>query len=238
MLKVKIPKIVFMILTSVFCLYLTGLTVADECWNGEGGGPTFTGNHNYPSGWFPEFQYDPNNPDEIDRNSSVEISVIEGFPPYTWEVSGTGFSLSEGATEGLTNTLIADDTACGSAIITVTDKYGAMVSGSLREKNHGHWVCKGAASQFGFGYPCTSVWGPADLIYISGYQKWVVGRGAAPNPATCCTTWPSRPYWGGCYDLGTCPGPPCGDPLDCDGDDCVWGTRASPLFTYYEWQCP
>ena len=237
MLKVKIPKIVLMILTIFFWLHFTGLTVAKECWNHEGGGPTVSGNHNYSSDWFPEFQYAPNNPDKIDRSSSAEISVIEGFPPYIWQVSGTGFSIPSSTTDRA-NILSADDTACGSAIITVTDKYGAIVSGSLREPNHGHWVSKGSASQFGFGHPCTSVWGPADLIYISGYQKWVVERGEAPNAATCCTSWPSRPYWGGCYNLGTCPGPPCGDPLDCDGGDCVWGTRASPFFTYYEWQCP
>jgi len=131
MLKLTIPKIVLIILTSVFCLHLSGLTVADECWDGEGGGQNFTGNHNYPSGWFPEFQYDPNNPEEIDRNSSVEISVIGGFPPYTWEVSGTGFSVLSSTTYRM-NTLSADNTACGSATITVTDKYGDICTGFVR----------------------------------------------------------------------------------------------------------
>jgi len=112
MLKVKIPKIGLMILTSVFCLFLSGVAAEKECWDSLGGGPTFTGNHTYTPEWRPAFQYDPNNPDEIDRNSSVEISVIGGTSPYTWSVSGTGFSIPSSTTDR-TNTLSADDTACG-----------------------------------------------------------------------------------------------------------------------------
>jgi len=127
MLKVKIPKIVLMILTFVFCLHLSGLTIADECWKSKGDGPTVPGNYNYPP-----FRYDPNNPDVIDRNSSVKISVIGGIPSYTWQVSGTGFILSEGSTKGLSNTLIADSTACGVATITATDKSGKNCNGYVR----------------------------------------------------------------------------------------------------------
>jgi len=145
MLKVKKPKIGLMILASIFCLFLSGVAAEKECWDREGGGPTFTGNHNYPSDWFPAFQYDPNNPDVIDRNSSVKISVIGGIPSYTWQVSGTGFILSEGATKGLTNTLIANDTACGSATITVTDKRGTSCTGYIR-CTEGKWVRKSTGS--------------------------------------------------------------------------------------------
>jgi len=120
-----------MILTSVFCLHLSGLTVAEDCWDREGGSPTVTGNHTYTPEWYPAFQYDPNNPDEIDRNSSVEISVIGGFPSYTWQVSGNGFSIPS-STTGRTNNLSADDTACGAATITVTDKYGDNCTGYVR----------------------------------------------------------------------------------------------------------
>jgi hypothetical protein len=127
MLALKIPKISLIILIFSFCLHLTGPTVADECWDREGSGPTVTGNYTYPP-----FQYDPDNPDEIDRNNSIPICVIGGIPPYTWQVNGNGFSLSEGATEGLTNTLIAESTACGAATITVTDKFGASCTGYVR----------------------------------------------------------------------------------------------------------
>ena len=81
MLKVKIPKIVLMILTSFFCLHFTGLTVADECWKSKGDGPTVPGNYTYHPEWHPAFQHSPNTPDELDRNSSETISVIRGSSP-------------------------------------------------------------------------------------------------------------------------------------------------------------
>jgi RHS repeat-associated protein len=53
---------------------------------------TLPDDYQYDLSWL--FYWNPDNPQEIDRNSSVEISVIGGFPPYTWNVSGNGFSLS------------------------------------------------------------------------------------------------------------------------------------------------
>ncbi len=194
MLKVKISKIGLMILTSVFCLFLSGVAAEKECWDSLGGGPTFTGNHNYPSGWFPEFQYDPNNPDEIDRNSSVEISVIGGFPPYTWQVSGNGFSIPSSTTDG-TNTLSADGTACGTATITVTDVCGDSCTGYVRCTT-GKWVIKqsanidacvlpGVGTSSSCGAGCTS------YVLIVGYQKQVqvtysAGGCGFEDPVSCC----------------------------------------------------
>ena len=234
MLKAKIPKIVLMILTSFFCLHFTGLTVADECWNSEGGGPTFTGNHNYPSGWFPEFQYDPNNPDEIDRNSSIEISVIEGFPPYTWQVSGTGFSIPSSTTDR-TNTLSADDTSCGAATIAITDKYGDSCTGYVRCTEGSEWqaVCTNATNFTGCS-PWQSIWGGYSFDIIEGNKKWeMLGRDSG-RTSKCC------PPGADCTWDGDCVSPPCGDPCSCDGvvGRCGEGTLTLwPYYTYYEWGC-
>ena len=239
MLKVKIPKIVLMILMSFFCLHFIGLTVADECWDGEGGGPTFTGNHNYPSSWFPEFQYDPNNPDEIYRNSSVGISVIGGFPPYTWEVSGTGFSIPISTTDR-TNTLSADNTACGTGTITVTDNHGVPVTGYVRNTT-GVWVLKasGTCEMSGTGteiYSGPSYW---DYALVQGNKKQYQRTGrssiynyAGPCPANECLT-NGGPYE--CVGNGDHP-IPCEDaPTDtlpnrvhCNYPQILW---------YYEWEC-
>lgn len=142
MLALKILKISLIILISSFCLHLTGLTVADECWKSKGGGPTLSGNYTYTPDWHPAFQYDPNNPDEIDRNSSVEINVIGGFPPYTWQVSENGFSIPSLTTDRK-NTLSADGTASGAATITVTDKRSASCTGYVRCTT-GSWAGWGA----------------------------------------------------------------------------------------------
>ena len=65
-----------------------------------------------------EFNY-PDPETEINKNDSVVISVIANNTPLTWEVSGTGFSLEHAETDGCGNVLHADETACGSAKITV-----------------------------------------------------------------------------------------------------------------------
>jgi len=220
-----------MILTSVFFLHLTGLTVADECWDSEGGGPTFTGNHNYPSGWFPEFQYDPNNPDEIDRNSFVEIVVIEGFPPYTWQVSGTGFSIPSFTTDR-TNTLSADDTASGAATITITDKYGASCTGYVRCTTgswHQHCGCGLTWSGGAFSDSGCSVSNPTIELIVG---KWKYST--ADNPAYDCRCHGD----GGTGDYG---GPAGSDPeshhdLGCDTEGCASGDCWRNTMAVYEWQ--
>jgi hypothetical protein len=231
MSKVKIPKVGLMILTSVFYLHLTGLTVADECWNREGGGPTITGNHTYPSGWFPEFQYDPNNPDEIDRNSSVTISVIGGTQPYTWEVSGTGFIIPSSTTDR-TNTLSADNTSCGAATIIVKDKYGASCTGYVRCTTgswHQHCGCNlswvGGASS---GSGC-SVSDPTIEVIVG---KWKYST--VDNPAYDCRCHAN----GGTGSYGGAAGsdPESHHDLGCDTGGCASGDCWRNTIDVYEWQ--
>ena len=62
-----------------------------------------TGDYDYPDDWFPPFEFDPNNPQEITPGGSIQLAVLEGCPPFTWQVSGTGYSL--GPSTGSTNTL-------------------------------------------------------------------------------------------------------------------------------------
>jgi len=66
------------------------------------------------------------NPEEIAPGGTKKIAVKCGTSPYTWSVSGAGFSLADSQTAGITNDLIADATACGLATITVTDNDNAM----------------------------------------------------------------------------------------------------------------
>lgn len=68
----------------------------------------------------------------IDREDSVTVAITGLNKPFTWSVSGTGFSLEHETTEGLTNTLYADDTACGSATITVTGCDDTETTGYVR----------------------------------------------------------------------------------------------------------
>jgi len=83
---------------------------------------------------------DANSDDTIDRNGTATIVVKDGCPPFSWSVSGTGFSIPA-SSEGRTNILSADDTACGTATITVTDHCGDSCSGYVRG-TEGQWVLK------------------------------------------------------------------------------------------------
>ena len=62
---------------------------------------------------------DDNSDDTIARNSDASLAIIGNNSPFTWSVSGTGFTLEHTITDDLTNTLHADGTACGIATITV-----------------------------------------------------------------------------------------------------------------------
>jgi len=118
----------------------------------------------YDLSWL--FYWNPDNPQEIDRNSSVEISVIGGFPPYTWQVSGNGFSLSLNETEGTSNALYSDDTACGTATITVTDKCGDECTGYVR-CSEGEWSVVVGWSTGGTPSSC----GPGEVMKYIGSLK-------------------------------------------------------------------
>ena len=63
---------------------------------------------------------DAESAETVARNASVTVAVTGNNGPFTWGVSGTGFTLDNVVTAGLTNTLNADASACGTATITVT----------------------------------------------------------------------------------------------------------------------
>lgn len=68
----------------------------------------------------------------IAPSSSGTITVELGTPPYTWSVTGIGYSLLFSTTEDGINTLITDGTACGSAEITVRDSCNFVIIGYVR----------------------------------------------------------------------------------------------------------
>lgn len=64
--------------------------------------------------------------------ATAGVYVKDGLGPYSWSVTGTGFSMLHNKTEGVSNTLQADASACGSATITVTDHCEDTVVGYVR----------------------------------------------------------------------------------------------------------
>jgi hypothetical protein len=69
---------------------------------------------------------------EIGQNDSLVVNVSANGTPLTWSVAGTGFSLEHTETAGTGNVLHSDETACGSATITITDCDGNVAIGYVR----------------------------------------------------------------------------------------------------------
>jgi hypothetical protein len=141
MLKLKMIVNVLLLLTISIYLHPVDKSIAGTCDEMESSEstPTFTGNHNYYENWSTSPELDPGIPEEIAPNNSITLSVSGGCSPYTWSVSGQGFTLDESITTGLTNTLNSNGTSCGSAEITVTDCVGNTTTKYIRG-TEGQWV--------------------------------------------------------------------------------------------------
>jgi len=87
-----------------------------------------------------EFEWDTeNSPETIVQDGQATVYVTGGVSPFTWTVSGTGYTLSAQKTSGRANTLIASESACGTATITCTDECDTQVEGTLRNVTAGKW---------------------------------------------------------------------------------------------------
>ena len=146
MFKSKSPKACFLTLIITFCLKISGFSLG-PCLPPNDCPPTLStiqGTVQFTPDW--HFAWGPNNPQEMSRynpegESAAGIYIIGGQGPYAWSVSGAGFSLADDQTQGQSNTLIADITACGSATITVNDSINSpRVEGSVRVKEDSEWV--------------------------------------------------------------------------------------------------
>ncbi len=139
--------------------------------------------------------------------STLALTVAGGTKPYSWSVTGTGFCLDSAITVGLGNTLRADNTACGSATITVTDKCAQTVTGYVREPDNSHWEFNAGLEHVCLFSGVGAVWTSAgsatkqDGTVIQGNQKSVIrvlGAGASsgstcPDEMTCATPkWPGN----------------------------------------------
>lgn len=232
---------------SVFLL--CGLLFAEECPGPPSNLPEET---KYPQDW--TLEWDPANPDTMDREQTVSLHVIGGVGPYKWSVMGQGFSLGTEEETGDSNTLYAEATACGTASIRVYDSQGKSTGGGVR-CTFGKWIFVTAFYSQGWGQglscdDCPGRWGGSsscgpetEKTIISGKGKWVLGEpyclGGECDPClpTCCkVNWPpdEAAYW-----------PPCGNPQQCHGvapcSCAIFPCDAACIYhrcMCYEWTCP
>jgi len=80
--------------------------------------------------------------EELGDNDSCTVTVAGGQEPYTWTISGMGFSFASGQlsvqTTENTVTVFTQD-ACGAGSIAVTDGCGTIVKDYIRSAN-GRWL--------------------------------------------------------------------------------------------------
>jgi len=137
------------------------------------------------------------NEETIDPNDQIALSVTGGAGPYTWSVEGTGFSLGASETEDGVNLLNSDETACGTAQISVIDICGNECSGGVR-CSAGEWgdpwyICSNAGpleftcSYTTGGYKFEIWW--YDCLYPCEGSGWCHEKALiyAPN----CTDYPA-----------------------------------------------
>jgi len=185
---------------------------------------------------YPPMEWAEDNAETIDQEDQIAISVINGVGPYTWNVEGTGFSLETSETEGRVNLLNADETACGSATITVLDTCGIVVTGYVRG-TVGGWVLKSenVCGLEGSGEIISSEEGNIVYELIEGNKKqW-------ENDAHSLLVYGTyEEICAYCRAQGY-PEPTCiGDgqvPIPCESIGGGVGYCNNMMLKYYEWEC-
>jgi len=171
---------------------------------------------------------------EIVRETSETVYVMANNTPLTWTVSGTGFSLEHEETEGLGNILHADETACGSAEITVTGCDDQSATGFVRCTT-GTWgeYINGCVLS---GEPTSKVWnagaGTLSLAKIEGrynQEQVVLNCLNMPKPGGEDCTYAGICADGGatCYNHESCLSWSCADVGHPDGYD-EWSCQYGP----------
>ena len=179
----------------------------------------------------------------IGQSDTLVVSVKDGLGPYTWSVAGTGFSMLNATTVGVSNTLQSDASACGTATITVTDDCDETTTGYVRCTADSGWVKKGdVTADYDGGitwcYGAAYQFGTTELI--RGEERWTF-----LSVGTNCMTAAPNSVWD--PDTGTFVDPPCGNPFPCSPTVGLACSGTSPVgctgylqmtsSSYYQWEC-
>ncbi len=138
----------------------------------------------------------------IARNNSVTVAITDSLGiggPYSWSVSGTGFTLDNAITVGLSNTLNASGSACGMAEITVIGCGGTEIKGYVRCTT-GQWVLDTASFCLNCSGYCTTP--PACTPGAFTENDPVDPRWRYDGCGSCCGTQYCSEGSGGC--TGSC----------------------------------
>lgn len=177
-----------------------------------------------PSG---TFAFDDGSTDDtIDPGGTISIYIVEGCPPYSWSVSGTGYSLGSAQTTTNENTLTSANGACGVAYalqakVTVTDNCGEEVEFTIRNTGGSQWVRVGA---FCNNSGCAQGTTEHTFDYVESGCRW----------DHLCTSIGSTE----CSECGPRgPGNYCPEDTESAGDYCTVAHPCCNNQNYEEWRC-
>jgi len=146
--------------------------------------------------------------DTIDDANPASVGVLNGCPPYTYGVSGTGYSINPiGGSYKPIAVVTAAAGTCGEdysayATVTITDMCGTIVTKKIRNTD-GQWAIQWTATAVTGGY-CGSY---TAVEYVRALTDTTRHRFYTSNPRTCA--YPTDPdTW---TDEGS-PAFPCGGP--------------------------
>jgi len=187
------------------------------------------------------------NPETIGAGATVNISITGGYPPFTWSLTGTGYSLGATHTLGRTNTLTAPATCSAAyATVSVVDACGDVIAsdyevlwlnGGWSTESTSGCVLSGTA-QYMIGAHSTI------CVAISGRYKQIQNTYEGEQPACGPPDYTVDPYCDAymadnqavcllsLYDH---------DRVACYWDGSGYGgiceTKYGPAY-YYIWECP
>mgnify|MGYP001261914274 FL=1 len=172
----------------------------------------------------------------VDQDDSCTVAITDGNDcgPYSWSVTGSGLTLENASTSGLTNTLNAAADACGPAEITVTDACDNTATGSVACTT-GTWTtyCDGdkPPSEPGCAPDCKSdglgCWAEGPTIEVYTYGTFWCDDTCDNNDTSCNGVFASSIITR--YQPWSC------------GDSCPGATICKPqpgvLTTWRFWEC-
>ena len=220
--------------------------------------PTGTEEVAYPTGWAGSVLMLYASDDKVTRGSYVQVWVESdghGCPPYRWHVTGRGFHFDNiaGATAATTNgdgealQVWADNNACGSAFITVTDGCEGAAQASVREPTSGRWTLIEQVDCSGPNYlPGNCFCACGGTVIVGAYRyysEWVGGTNMnIQYTGPLCDAYPEVPFPGNCkISSGGYLSPPAGTPVcSCAGFE-PWfavSEKRPGLKRKWRWDCP
>lgn len=241
-------------------LIVISLSAGVRSWGQEGicVFPTGTEEVEYPPGWAGSVLTAYASDDKVGRESSVRIWVesdAHGCPPYHWQVRGSGFHFESvsGPTTSITDVdgealqLWADNTACGSAFISVEDGCGGFAEASVREPNAGSWVLIEQEDCSGANYlPGNCFCRCGGTVIIGAYRyysEWIGGTNMhIQYTGPLCEAYPEISFPADCrISTGGYLSPPAGTPVcSCAGFEPRFAVsqQRPGVKKKWRWDCP